>query len=87
FFLLVRSSSTFSLPLHFFPKHDFRFGKKVVPLRLHINCKIPAHAMDDLHRTSLTGSSLCPNSTEYDEIWFQCKHVIRGLPSKTPAEC
>ncbi|CAL9761495.1 unnamed protein product [Musa acuminata subsp. burmannicoides] len=86
-FLLVRSSSTFSLPLHFFPKRDFRFSKKVVPLKLHINCKIQAHAMDDLHRTSLAGSSLCPNSTEYDAIWFQCKHVIRGLPSKTPAEC
>ncbi|XP_018673806.2 uncharacterized protein LOC103999484 isoform X2 [Musa acuminata AAA Group] len=69
-FLLVRSSSTFSLPLHFFPKRDFRFGKKVVPLKLHINCKIQARAMDDLHRTSLAGSSLCPNSTEYDAICY-----------------
>ncbi|URE36995.1 hypothetical protein MUK42_35736, partial [Musa troglodytarum] len=71
----------------FFPKRDFRFSKKVVPLKLHIDCKIPAHVMDDLHRTSLAGSSLCPNSTECDAIWFQCKHVIKGLPSKTPAEC
>ena len=49
---------------------------QVVPLKLHINCKIPEHAMDDLHRTSLAGSSLCPNSTEYDAIWYVTSHAF-----------
>lgn len=29
-FLLVKSSSTFNVPLHFLPKRDFRYGKKVL---------------------------------------------------------
>ncbi|WOL12283.1 hypothetical protein Cni_G21049 [Canna indica] len=89
-FLLVKSSSTFSLPLHFLPKRDFHFCKKIVPLNLHIKCKFPVHIIDRSHQTSLAAtasSSSSLDSTGNDVIWFQCKHTIKGLACKAPTQC
>lgn len=86
-FLLVRSYSTFRLPLHFLPKRDFRFSSKVVPLKLHIKCKVPIPPTRSSDNTLLASVSTCPNSNENDVMWFQCKHAIKGLACKVPSEC
>uniref|UniRef100_A0A7N0SYC4 Uncharacterized protein n=1 Tax=Kalanchoe fedtschenkoi TaxID=63787 RepID=A0A7N0SYC4_KALFE len=58
-FLLVKAPSSLSLPLHFLPKRDFRYSKKIVPVRLQLKCKLgyqkaieqkpasqPSHSLD-----------------------------------------
>ncbi|KAH9785891.1 mad2l1-binding protein [Citrus sinensis] len=83
-FLLVKASSSLSMPLHFLPKRDFRYSKKIVPFRLRFKCKMQDKAMDDY------ASQACsPNLRDYtsdDLIWFQCRHIIKGIAFKTPAE-
>ncbi|MCL7029586.1 hypothetical protein MKW94_006159 [Papaver nudicaule] len=71
-FLLVKAPATLNMPLHFLPKRDFRFNKKIVPLMLRIKCNVQGQNTNVLHQAST------------ESIWFQCKHTIKGLPSSTP---
>ncbi|ONK61535.1 uncharacterized protein A4U43_C08F30970 [Asparagus officinalis] len=82
-FLLVRSPCTLNLPLHFLPKRDFKYHKKAVPFRLHIKSKTYNAVVGGCHHTSEIGPSASPlHSTSDDVLWFQCRHTVRGLPSK-----
>ncbi|KAJ9543230.1 hypothetical protein OSB04_022937, partial [Centaurea solstitialis] len=38
-FLLVKACSSFNMPLHFLPKRDFRYNKKIMPTRVRIKCR------------------------------------------------
>ncbi|KAL5701779.1 hypothetical protein ACHQM5_027083 [Ranunculus cassubicifolius] len=67
-FLLIKAPITFNLPLHFLPKRDFRYSKKVVPFRLRVKCNVQDNYM--------------PTSAGF--LWFQCKHSIKGLSLKNP---
>lgn len=87
-FLLVRASSSFNLPLHFLPKRDFRYSKKIIPFRLQLKCRTRNQEMDTPHHDSQTANSSSINLTDSssdDLIWFQCRHVIKGLASKAPS--
>lgn len=77
-FLLVKSSCTLSLPLHFLPKRDFKYHKKAVPFMLHIKSK---NLDEGLHNSQNTANTL---DSSNDAIWFQCKHTVKGLASKAP---
>ncbi|KAI5315983.1 PREDICTED: non-structural [Prunus dulcis] len=86
-FLLVKAPPCLNLPLHFLPKRDFRYSNKIVPLRLKIKRKTQDQNMDALPVSSETGSSDgLVESAPNDFIWFQCRHVIKGLASDTPTE-
>nr|GFA11987.1 hypothetical protein [Tanacetum cinerariifolium] len=86
-FLLVKARSSFNMPQHFLPKRDFRYNKKIVPMRLRIKCKNQgrgAHAQKCDHQSAdLNNMS---DSTSDDYIWFQCRHVIKGLACKSTPE-
>ncbi|CAH9099655.1 unnamed protein product [Cuscuta epithymum] len=81
-YLLVRAPSSVSLPLHFIPKRDFRFRKKVVvPFKLRFKCI----GTDDNQDGDVTNFTDC--AFPEDIIWFQCRHVIKGLACRTsPSE-
>ncbi|XP_021897996.1 uncharacterized protein LOC110814747 [Carica papaya] len=79
-FLLVKAPSSFNLPQHFLPKRDFRYSKKIVPFRLRFKCRTRVGEMDSLHHASQTRNSTClKDAISNDFIWFQCRHVIKGL--------
>lgn len=82
-FLLVKAPSSVNLPLHFLPKRDFRYNKKVVPFRLRIKCGTQNQEMDAPYDPLTTNSVSSTNSTSTELIWFQCRHVIKGLASRT----
>ncbi|GAA0186048.1 hypothetical protein LIER_33336 [Lithospermum erythrorhizon] len=88
-FLLVKAPSSFNMPLLFLPKRDFKCNKKILPFKLQVRCKIreaplEVHVQKNEPRTA---SSLIVDSSSNDMIWFLCRHVIRGLPSRaTPAD-
>ncbi|XP_038684618.1 uncharacterized protein LOC119984641 isoform X2 [Tripterygium wilfordii] len=86
-FLLVKAPSSFNLPLHFLPKRDFKYSKKIVPLRLRFKCKTQDMELDAPDQPTSTGTCIslvdCPSN---DLIWFQCRHVIKGIAFKTPTE-
>ncbi|RQO90835.1 hypothetical protein POPTR_005G208700v4 [Populus trichocarpa] len=85
-FLLVKAPSSFNLPLHFLPKRDFRYSKKIVPSRLQIKCRkvLEMDAPDCGSQTSSSRNSR--ESASNDLIWFQCRHVVKGLAFKIPTE-
>ncbi|KAL8262110.1 hypothetical protein R6Q59_026159 [Mikania micrantha] len=88
-FLLVRAPSSFNMPLHFLPKRDFRYNKKIVPMRLRINCRnqdraIHKHSLNCDTQPANPSNMLDPTSNDY--IWFQCRHVIKGLACKAVPE-
>ncbi|KAJ4969231.1 hypothetical protein NE237_015932 [Protea cynaroides] len=84
-FILVKAPSTFNLPVHFLPKRDFRYSKKIVPCRLHIKCRIRGQGMDASQHSPQTACPIkSPDSSSIDLIWFQCRHTIKGLASTTP---
>ncbi|XP_010259868.1 PREDICTED: uncharacterized protein LOC104599157 [Nelumbo nucifera] len=89
-FLLVKAPSTFSLPLHFLPKRDYRYSKKISPFRLCIRCRTHDQDMDASHNDPVASQTASytsiPDSTGNNLIWFQCKHTIKGLASRTPLE-
>ncbi|CAK8543453.1 unnamed protein product [Lathyrus sativus] len=64
-FVLIKAPSSFNQPQHFLPKRDFKYNRKIVPLRLLFKCR-----NQDQEVTT---------STSEDLIWFQCRHVIKGL--------
>ncbi|EEF41717.1 conserved hypothetical protein [Ricinus communis] len=47
-FLLVKAPSSFHFPLQFLPKRDFRYSKKIVPVKLRVKCKSQNLQMDAL---------------------------------------
>ncbi|PON55295.1 nonstructural protein [Parasponia andersonii] len=84
-FLLVKAPSSLNLPLHFLPKRDFRYSKKIVPFRVRFKCRTQVskemNAIDlEPHTCGLT------ESTPTELIWFQCRHVIKGLAFNTQTE-
>ncbi|GLU07535.1 hypothetical protein SLE2022_244900 [Rubroshorea leprosula] len=86
-FLLVKAPLSFNLPLHFLPKRDFRYSKKIVPFRLRFKCRTQGMDSDP------TDCGLNPDrhhdfkdSTSNELMWFQCRHVIKGIAFKTPKE-
>ncbi|KAM6541219.1 hypothetical protein CsatB_005666 [Cannabis sativa] len=84
-FLLVKAPSSLNLPLHFVPKRDFRYSKKVVPFIVRCKCRTQAcKQMDANHLELHTESST--ESTANELIWFQCRHVIKGLAFNKPTE-
>ncbi|XP_039008670.1 uncharacterized protein LOC120136779 [Hibiscus syriacus] len=83
-FLMVKAPTSFNLPMHFPPKRDFRYSKKIVPFRLRFRCRTQGLKMDD-DQSSQSGRSTGIDSSN-DLIWFQCRHAIKGIPFKTPEE-
>ncbi|KAL7172354.1 hypothetical protein ACSBR2_031945 [Camellia fascicularis] len=83
-FLLVKAPPSFNLPVHFLPKRDFRYSKKIVPLRLRFKCRTQDLETDTQHCVAQTAESVSLlDSTSNDLIWFQCRHVIKGIASMT----
>ncbi|KAM5563757.1 hypothetical protein ABKV19_018398 [Rosa sericea] len=85
-FLLVKAPSSFNQPLHFLPKRDFKYSNKIVPVRLSFKCKNQNQNIDQF---SQTGSSdgLVESAPDGDDfIWFQCRHVIKGIAFNTVPE-
>ncbi|KAL3849861.1 hypothetical protein ACJIZ3_011743 [Penstemon smallii] len=83
-FLLVKAPSSLNLPLHFLPKREFRQYKKTVPFRLKFRCR--THDLEMNGQPNDGASSIGLLDTEAkDLIWFQCRHTIKGLPSRTSA--
>ncbi|KAL7582186.1 hypothetical protein Lser_V15G41691 [Lactuca serriola] len=86
-FLLIKAHSSFNAPLHFLPKRDFRYNKKIVPMRLRIKCRNQDHEIPALSSDPQPAdSNNMMSSTSNDYIWFQCRHVIKGLVCKTSPE-
>ncbi|TYH57353.1 hypothetical protein ES332_D08G083500v1 [Gossypium tomentosum] len=83
-FLMVKAPTSLNLPLHFLPKRDFRYSKKIVPFRLRFRCRTQGLKIDEDHN-SLPGRSTGIDSSN-DLIWFQCRHAIKGIAFKTPEE-
>ncbi|XP_045795242.1 uncharacterized protein LOC123889789 isoform X2 [Trifolium pratense] len=71
-FVLIKAPSSFNLPQHFLPKRDFKYNRKIVPLRLLFKCRNQDQEV--------------AASTSEDLIWFQCRHVIKGLAMNAMAE-
>ncbi|XP_050204075.1 uncharacterized protein LOC126654073 isoform X2 [Mercurialis annua] len=86
-FLLVKAPSSFNLPLHFLPKRDFKYSKKIVPVRLRVKCKSRGLQMDapDCARQNSSSISLRDSLSE-ELIWFQCRHVVKGIACATQTE-
>ncbi|XP_052184837.1 uncharacterized protein LOC127796632 isoform X2 [Diospyros lotus] len=78
-FLLVKAPSSLNMPLHFLPKRGFRYSKKIVPFRLLLKCKTQ---YQDMNGQTADSISLRDGSSN-DLIWFQCRHVVKGLAFKT----
>ncbi|CAN8295814.1 unnamed protein product [Cochlearia groenlandica] len=74
-FILVHAPPSFNLPQHFLPKRDFRYNRKFVPLKLRFKCRTEENA---------TNSPLISDTDDF--IWFQCRHVIKGLAFPQPVE-
>ncbi|XP_006305317.2 uncharacterized protein LOC17899366 isoform X1 [Capsella rubella] len=74
-FILVHAPPSLNLPQHFLPKRDFKYNRKFVPSKLRFKCRTQDNA---------TSSSV--NSNTSDLIWFQCRHVIKGLAFHQPVE-
>ncbi|KAJ7977418.1 F15k9.21, putative isoform 2 [Quillaja saponaria] len=71
-FLLIKAPSSCNLSLHFLPKRDFKYSKKILPFRLLFRCRNQDQEM------------IIPTSD--DLIWFQCRHVIKGVTFNTTRE-
>ncbi|GAB2213519.1 hypothetical protein Droror1_Dr00017826 [Drosera rotundifolia] len=85
-FLLVKAPDSFSMPLHFLPNHGFRWDNKVVPLRLKFKCHSHCQEKDiSTFRYSETGISNMVDTTSDNRIWFQCRHIVKGMSFKEPS--
>ncbi|XWS31593.1 hypothetical protein CRYUN_Cryun23aG0089600 [Craigia yunnanensis] len=86
-FLMVKAPTSFNLPLHFLPKRDFRFSKKIVPFRLRFRSRTQGLKMESSDHSPKFGRSTgLTESSSNDLIWFQCRHAIKGLAFKTAEE-
>ncbi|KAL2556816.1 hypothetical protein Fot_01555 [Forsythia ovata] len=83
-FLLVKAPSSFNAPLHFLPKREFRYNKKIVPFRLRFKRRTRNLEMDaEPNNDCQTATSACfLDSPSTDLIWFQCRHTIKGMASR-----
>ncbi|KAI3439435.1 uncharacterized protein J3R85_004863 [Psidium guajava] len=85
-FLLVKAPTSFNQPLYFLPKRDFRCNKKIVPFCLQIKCKSRQQEKTEINQDPQTGMSVSLKDCRSDDlIWFQCRHVIKGLASTVPS--
>ncbi|MQL76869.1 hypothetical protein Taro_009298 [Colocasia esculenta] len=85
-FLLVKGPDNLKLPLHFLPKREFKYHKKAVSFRLQIRCSAQKRARDNSRFSAQEGGSTeLYNTTSGDLIWFQCKHIVKGLATKAPS--
>ncbi|CDP03621.1 unnamed protein product [Coffea canephora] len=82
-FLLVKAPSSLNLPLHFLPKREFRYNKKIAPFKLRFKCRSEQPALNAQVDDPQPASSVLMNSTSTDNVWFQCRHIIKGLASKS----
>ena len=64
-FVLIKARSSFNQPQHFLPKREFKYNRKIVPLKLLFKCRKQDQEV--------------ATSTSEELIWFQCRHVIKGL--------
>ncbi|KAJ9187644.1 hypothetical protein P3X46_003073 [Hevea brasiliensis] len=86
-FLLVKAPSSFNLPLHFLPKRNFRYSKKIMPVILQVKCKSQNLEMDVPDCACQSISSVnSRDSTSNEFMWFQCRHVVKGLAFAAPTE-
>ncbi|KAI7983381.1 Pentatricopeptide repeat-containing protein [Camellia lanceoleosa] len=91
-FLLVKAPPSFNLPLHFLSKRDFRYSKKIVPLRLQFKCITQDLETDGQHCVAQTAESVSLlDSTSNDLICKvghrkeYCNLKLTQLLSPTPA--
>ncbi|XP_021727874.1 uncharacterized protein LOC110694990 [Chenopodium quinoa] len=85
-FLLVKAPTSFNMPLHFLPKRDFQFSKKILPFRLQLRCKTSHH--ESLSSSFAPGAITDFNENNFicsDITWFQCRHVIKGIALGNPS--
>ncbi|KAG8663398.1 hypothetical protein MANES_01G208300v8 [Manihot esculenta] len=69
-FMFVKAPSSFNLPLHFLPKRDFRYSKKIMPVRLQLKCKSQNLEMDCPDCACQTSSSInLKDSASNEFIW------------------
>ncbi|KAE9463948.1 hypothetical protein C3L33_04097, partial [Rhododendron williamsianum] len=69
-FLLVKAPSSLTVPLHFLPKRDFKYSKKIVPFRLRFKCKTRDQEMDDPNQVAQTVDNISlMDHTSNDLIW------------------
>ncbi|CAN0892874.1 hypothetical protein LINGRAHAP2_LOCUS17822 [Linum grandiflorum] len=62
-------------------------AKKVVPFRVQLKCRSQGLSPVDQNYASHTSNSNCTgDSASNDLIWFQCRHVLKGLAFKIPDE-
>ncbi|KAI7755489.1 hypothetical protein M8C21_031663 [Ambrosia artemisiifolia] len=60
---------------------------QIVPMRLRIKCRNQDRVMHSLNcDTQPANPSNMLDSTSNDYIWFQCRHVIKGLACKASPE-
>ncbi|KAI9182626.1 hypothetical protein LWI28_027301 [Acer negundo] len=86
-FLLVKAPSSLNMPLHFLPKRDFRYSKKIVPYKIRFKCKTQVREMvAPDHASQICSSTSLTHSISDELIWYQCRHVIKGIAFKTPVE-
>ncbi|KNA26117.1 hypothetical protein SOVF_000330 [Spinacia oleracea] len=84
-FFLVKAPTSLNMPMHFLPKRDFQFSKKMVPFRLQLRSKTS-------HQESIASSFVPDTITGFNEnnhicsdlTWFQCRHVIKGIALGNP---
>ncbi|OMP05027.1 hypothetical protein COLO4_09104 [Corchorus olitorius] len=70
-FLMVKAPASLNLPLHFLPKRDFRYSKKIVPFRLRFRCRTQGLEMDASNLGSQSGQSTgLIDSSSNDLIWY-----------------
>ncbi|KAF7850058.1 hypothetical protein BT93_L5907 [Corymbia citriodora subsp. variegata] len=85
-FLLVKAPTSFNQPSYFLPKRDFKYNKKIVPFCLRIKCKNHQQEKTEINQNPQTGMSVSlKDCGSNDLIWFQCRHVIKGLASTVPS--
>ncbi|XP_060181375.1 uncharacterized protein LOC132610992 isoform X1 [Lycium barbarum] len=82
-FLFVQAPSSINLHLHFLPKRDFRYSKKIVPFKVRFSCRAKnlerEACADDTH----TAKAITSHSSNVDDvIWFQCRHIVKGMASR-----
>ncbi|KAL3531353.1 hypothetical protein ACH5RR_010675 [Cinchona calisaya] len=81
-FLLVQAPSSLNMPLHFLPKRDFRYNKKIVPYKLRFKSRSEHVELNARADGPHTASSMLTEPISDNNIWFQCRHIVKGLTSK-----
>lgn len=87
-FLLVQAPPSIDLHLHFLPKRDFRYNKKIVPFKVRFSCRSKNLEREVCADDTRAAKAIKSHSSNDDDvIWFQCRHIIKGLASRaSPTE-